>query len=80
MEKSVRLISFNYENKSYEVDMRAYDSNLIELPEGDIIEVGGWLERYPPIPQHLSKLTHEKVVDNKLKEKAISARLIKKIV
>lgn len=68
---SNRLINFNYEGKSYEVDMRAYNTNLVQLPEGEILEIGSWLERYPPIPQHILKT--ENNINNE--EKAISARL-----
>lgn len=42
------LIHFEFEGVHYTVDMKAYYTNYIGLPDGRVIESNGWLESYPP--------------------------------
>lgn len=48
-----RYISFTYEDSLYHVDMAAYITNYIELPDGRILSVNGWYEVCPPLPTGL---------------------------
>lgn len=49
-----RKIKFTFEEENYEVAMEAYNTNKILLPDGRILGVTGWLERFPPIAQGLT--------------------------
>lgn len=46
-------IIFGYEGKVYSVGYEAYDKNRIVLPDGRVLEAGGWLESLPPQPTGL---------------------------
>ena len=46
-------IQFAFESKNYEVDLCAYESDMILLPDGRMLHVSGWLESCPPKPQSL---------------------------
>lgn len=47
----VLMIKFNYNGKLYEVSMSVYDENKsIQMPDGKVMNVLGWLESYPPQP------------------------------
>ena len=46
-------IRFNFEGKSYQVGLEAYDTSIITLPDGRILVVSGWLESFPPIPMRM---------------------------
>lgn len=52
------LISIFFENKEYAVDMAAYQTSLIGLPDGRILQSDGWLESYPPQPGQLTIVEH----------------------
>jgi len=45
----------DYEGKTYLADLiDAYDLRKdIQLPDGTILRVDGWLENYPPYPENL---------------------------
>jgi hypothetical protein len=51
-------ITFTYDEKKYSVASKAYDLNLIVLPDGRAIEAEGWLESYPPKPSNLKEVNH----------------------
>ncbi len=51
-------IRFNWDGKSYTVEMRAYDLGRIALPDGRVLEVGKWLESMPPKPTEMRELNH----------------------
>lgn len=50
-------IHVSYEGKKYTVPMAAYDTNLIGLPDGRVLQSAGWLESYPPQHMALSEVT-----------------------
>jgi hypothetical protein len=43
-------IEFKFEGKTYETDGRFFDTNMVRLPDGRVLENegGGWLESVPP--------------------------------
>jgi len=51
-------ITFVYEGKKYSVSAKAFDLNLIILPDGRAIEAGSWNESYPPRPVNLREVPH----------------------
>ena len=50
------MIHFSYNGINYQVDDRAYDVNRIQLPDGTVLEAGGWLETCPPQPDNLTPI------------------------
>ena len=58
------MISFDYEGKTYHLTAdqanNACDNNsLIRLPDGTLLQPGGWLESFPPqlVDEDLSKVS-----------------------
>lgn len=51
-------IEFVYEGVPYTVSSRAYDTDLIILPDGRALEVYGWSETEPPSPIELHQVHH----------------------
>jgi hypothetical protein len=48
-------IHFSYEGQKYSVSMEAYNRNApIVLPDGRALDVGEWLESYPPQANQIS--------------------------
>lgn len=48
-------IHFSYEGQGYSVSMEAYEKNIpIVLPDGRALDVGEWLESYPPQANKIS--------------------------
>lgn len=52
-------INFAFDGKRYTVSSKAFDLDLIILPDGRAIQAsGGWLESYPPQPVGLVEVPH----------------------
>ena len=51
-------ITFTYDGKKYRAPSKAYDVNLIILPDGRAIEADGWNESLPPRPVNLHEVPH----------------------
>jgi hypothetical protein len=47
------MIHFSWQDVTYKVEDRAYDDNLIQLPDGVVLQADGWLESMPPQPTGL---------------------------
>lgn len=63
-------INFSFENEDYIVDMVVCDKNKnIQLPDGRVLSVNGWIESYPPYPESLN------LVENPDYSKTILAQL-----
>jgi hypothetical protein len=43
-------IKFSFEDRVYVAPAEFYDTNRAKLPDGRIVEAGGWFETMPPIP------------------------------
>lgn len=65
------IIHIYFEDKQYTVDIEAYRTNLIGLPDGRVLQSAIWMESYPP--QH-GKLS---VVENPDNTKVVPATLVK---
>jgi hypothetical protein len=50
MEQEAKLITFEFENRTYVVSQEAYTNDLIRLPDGRTLIVLGWKEIVPPLP------------------------------
>jgi hypothetical protein len=55
-------IKFNYNGVNYTVDKSAEQVNYIQLPDGHILHVDGWLETWPPYPRALSEVVPNNMV------------------
>jgi len=51
-------ITFTYDGKKYTVGSKAYNLNLIVLPDGRALKAESWFETYPPIPNGLKEVFH----------------------
>lgn len=51
-------IEFEFEGVSYTVSSKAYDCDLIILPDGRALDVYGWTESEPPSPIKLGEVPH----------------------
>lgn len=49
-------IAFEYEGTTYEVSDRAYDTEMIALPDGRVLHVLSWSELAPPIPREFEEI------------------------
>lgn len=56
MSKYTPIIQFKFEEKIYQVDIKAVETSIIELPDGRKVGVHGWLESMPPMPISLQLL------------------------
>lgn len=66
------IIHVFFEDKVYTVDIEAYQTNLIGLPDGRVLQTDMWMESYPP--KH-GKLT---IVENPDMSKVIQAMIVEK--
>lgn len=63
-------ISVFFEDKEYKVSMEAYQTNLIGLPDGRVLQANMWMESYPPQHGQL------RVVETPKMENVISAQFV----
>ena len=49
-------INFEYDGVEYLVDKSAELLNYIQLPDGRILHVTGWIESLPPYPETLAEI------------------------
>jgi len=56
-----RQIHFQFENRNYIVDHKAYDKERVILPDGRVLEIHGWKEAEPPTPIELVEIFHPTV-------------------
>jgi len=65
------LCSFTFEGRVYKVSREAYDqAGNIQLPDGRVLEVDGWLESSPPRPIISGIATEEQVAESPIFEAA----------
>ena len=50
------MIRFVYQRITYQVDLKAYDENLIQLPNGVVLQAEAWDETSPPQPVDLTPI------------------------
>lgn len=44
--------TFEWDGDNYEIEVPKNPPNFILLPNGDMLEIGCWLESYPPQPDN----------------------------
>jgi hypothetical protein len=52
------MIIIEFEGVKYEVDLEAYETDKILLPDGRLLQVQGWHESHPPKPVKLCEVKH----------------------
>jgi hypothetical protein len=50
----VDTIKFSFNGQNYEAGMAFYDKSRAVLPDGTVVQVGGWFETMPPQPQGIT--------------------------
>lgn len=52
------MITFEYEGVKYEVDLEAYESGKIILPDGTLLEIETWTKADSPTPLVVHRIQH----------------------